>query len=61
MIKKSRKENSWRLVHNGKEVLELFESEGYTETKFELFEADSKKKCLEEIERLKLVFLEKED
>lgn len=45
---------SWRLVHNGEEVLMLMETSGYTTTIHTLFEAQTEEECLAEIERLNL-------
>lgn len=45
---------SWRLVHNGTEVLDLFESTGYTETNQQLFESANRADCIAEITRLNL-------
>lgn len=51
---KSTSAKSWRLVHDGSTVVALFESEGTTETIHYLFEADTEKECLAEVERLSL-------
>lgn len=51
-------ENSWRLVHNGIDVLALLESSGITETIHTLFEADTKEACDAEIARLGLNVLQ---
>lgn len=53
--------NSWRLVHNGTDVLALFESTGVTETIHTLFEAGTKEACEAEIARLGLNPLPVED
>lgn len=50
--------NSWRLAHNGTDVLALFESTGITETIHTLFEADTKEACDAEIARLGLNVLQ---
>lgn len=47
-------EKSWRLVHNGIEVLALMETSGYTTTIHTLFESATEAECLDEIDRLKL-------
>ncbi len=47
-------EKSWRLVHDGKNVLMLQETAGYTETNHTIFEAATKEDCDAEVERLKL-------
>jgi len=45
---------SWRLIHNGTEVLDLFESTGYTETNQQLLESANRADCIAEIARLNL-------
>lgn len=45
---------TWRLVHNGTDVLMLMESGGYTTTMHTVFEAVTEEECLNEIERLQL-------
>lgn len=52
---------SWRLVHNGTEVLMLMESGGYTTTMHTVFEAATEAECLAEIERLALKSLPVEE
>jgi len=47
-------EKSWRLVHNGTDVLALMETGGYTTTIHTLCEAATEAECLVEIERLSL-------
>jgi hypothetical protein len=47
-------EKSWRLVHNGIDVLALMETGGYTTTIHTLFEAATEAECLDEIARLSL-------
>lgn len=47
--------NSWRLVHNGKDVLALMETAGFTTTVHTVFEAQSEQECLDEVARLGLV------
>ena len=47
---------SWRLVHDTKAVIALFESEGITSCKWNLLEFETEKECLEEIEKLKLEY-----
>lgn len=49
-------DSSWRLVHDGKDVMALFESGGYTTTIHNVFEAQTRDECLAEIERLGLVY-----
>ena len=46
---------SWRLIHNGINVIDLFRSKGFTTTIYTIFEADSAQKCLDEIKRLNLI------
>ena len=53
-VARSSKEKSWRLVHDGKTVLDLFESEGFTETINTLF-TGTETECRNEIARLGLV------
>jgi len=47
---------SWRLVHDGKRVVTLFESDGYTTSAYQIFEAETEAKCLAEIKRLNLLY-----
>lgn len=46
---------SWRLIHNGTDVLALMETGGYTTTMHTVFEAATEAECLTEIERLALM------
>ena len=46
---------SWRLVHDGKRVITLFLSDGITSSIYHIFEADTARKCLDEITRLGLI------
>ncbi len=55
-VNKSGTEQSWRLVHDGDRVIDLFESSGYTETINQLF-TGTRDECLAEISRLNLVEL----
>jgi hypothetical protein len=48
-------EKCWRLVHDGKNVLELFEGEGNTRCIHKMFCA-TEQECLDEIARLKLEY-----
>jgi hypothetical protein len=57
-VKKSKNKLSWRLVHDGKKVLNFFKSQGITQTINTLFEASTEKKCLDEIDRLNLEYSE---
>jgi hypothetical protein len=45
---------SWRLIHNEVEVFDLFESAGITESGQQIFEGETRQKCLDEIKRLEL-------
>lgn len=47
-------DKSWRLVHNGADVLALMETSGYTTTIHTVFEAATEAECMAEIERLAL-------
>ena len=49
-------ENSWRLIHDGASVIDLFQSSGVTETLHTLFEAATKVECVAEIRRLGLEY-----
>lgn len=48
---------SWRLVHNGTNVLMLEELTGYTSTIHQVFEAPTKQECLDKITELNLITL----
>lgn len=52
-VKSCPKDKSWRLVHDGKQVLMLFESDGETHTARELF-VGTEKECGDEVKRLGL-------
>lgn len=47
---------SWRLVYDDKKVIQLFQSDGYTMSKHNIFLANSKEACLTEIYRLNLIY-----
>lgn len=47
-------DESWRLIHDNVKVIALFYSGGITETRHNLFVADTKEECLEEAQRLSL-------
>jgi hypothetical protein len=47
-------EQSWRLVHDGVNLLAIFESDGITKTRNTIFEAATRDECVAEIERLSL-------
>lgn len=53
-IHETSKELSWRLVHDGSNLVALFQSEGITSTKNTLFEAQTKDECIAEAQRLGL-------
>lgn len=57
-IYETSKEQSWRLVHDGVNLVALFESEGITGTKNTLFEAATRDECVAEAQRLGLVGLD---
>ncbi len=46
---------SWRLIHDGKRVIDLMYTKGVTSSIYKIFEADSAQKCLDEIAQLKLI------
>lgn len=48
-------DKSWRLVHNGTEVLMLEELTGYTSTMHQVFAAATKQECLDKIAELNLI------
>lgn len=47
---------SWRLVYDDKKVIQLFQSDGYTRSIYNIFLANSKEACLTEIYRLNLIY-----
>lgn len=47
---------SWRLLYDDKKVIDLFQSDGYTMSKCNIFLANSKEACLAEIYRLNLEY-----
>lgn len=47
---------SWRLIHNTTEMLDLFESAGITDSGQTIFEADTRQECWDEIVRLNLIY-----
>jgi hypothetical protein len=51
-ISSSPAENSWRLVHDSKKTIALFESSGFTWTRNTLFCAKTEQECQDEIKRL---------
>lgn len=57
-IYETSKELSWRLVHDGVNLIALFESSGITGTKNTLFEAATRDECVAEAQRLGLVGLD---
>lgn len=56
-MSESSRELSYRLVHDGERVINFFEADGITSTKFALF-TGTKEECDSEISRLGLVPLE---
>jgi len=46
---------SWRLVHNGVEVIMLEELSGITTTQHEIFTAATEQECLDKIKELNLI------
>ena len=52
----SPREKSWRLVHDGKKVIVLFEGEGETWCIHKMFCATTEKECIEEIKKLGLEY-----
>ena len=46
---------SWRLVHNGVEVIMLEELSGITTTQHEIFSATTEQECLDKIKALNLI------
>ena len=48
-------DKSWRMTHKDGAVLNLFESNGVTSTKWSLFEGKTREECLKEAARLGLV------
>jgi len=58
-IYKTDNELYWRLVHDGRNILSLTESQDTIETIHTIFVARTEIECLDEIERLGLTFLEK--
>jgi hypothetical protein len=46
---------SWRLVHNGVEVIMLEELSGITTTQHEIFTAVTEQECLDKIKELNLI------
>jgi hypothetical protein len=46
---------SWRLVHNGTEVIMLAELTGITTTQHEIFTAATEQECLNQIKALNLI------
>jgi hypothetical protein len=57
-IKKTDRGLSWRLIHDGIQVVELFESAGITETPINLFISTTEAECQAEIDRLGLTPLQ---
>lgn len=49
-------ELSWRLVYDNEKVVDLFQSDSFTETIHNIFLAKSKEACLAEIYKLNLEY-----
>lgn len=47
----------WRLIHDGENVIDLFQTEDITATIFTIFESTSLQECLDEIDKNKLTYL----
>ena len=47
-------EQSWRLVHDGEQVIFIEELVGYTETLYYIFEGPTRQSCMVEVYRLGL-------
>lgn len=54
-------ELSWRLVYDNNKVIDLFQSDSFTETIHNIFLAKSKESCLTEIYRLSLEYKNSEN
>jgi len=54
IINKTDSEMSWRLIHNGIKVIDLFESSGCTQTTHTIFLAATEAECQTEIYYLNL-------
>lgn len=52
---------SWRLVHDGTTVFQIFQSTGYTETIYELEIRGTKQLCIDRANQLGLTFSESWD
>ena len=52
-------DKSWRLVHDGKEVIDKFECSGFTESIYTIFTAKTEAEIQAEIRRLGLIDKEK--
>lgn len=48
----------WRLIHDGTDVIALFEATGITETLSNMFIAATKDECLAKIDELELIYIE---
>ena len=47
----------WRLIHNGEIVIDLFQTDDITATRFTIFESSSLQDCFDEIDKHKLTYL----
>lgn len=54
VINKTDSEISWRLIHDGNKVIDLFESSGVTMTHYTIFLAATEAECQTEIYSLNL-------
>jgi len=53
-INKTDSDMSWRLIHDGKKIIDLFESSGITQSMYTIFLADTEAECQTEIYSLNL-------
>ena len=47
----------WRLIYDGENVIDLFQTEDITATRFTIFESVSLQDCFDEIDKNKLTYL----
>jgi hypothetical protein len=48
---------TWRLIYDGENVINLFQTDDITATRFTIFESESLQDCLNEIDKNKLTYL----
>lgn len=48
---------TWRLIYDGENVINLFQTDDITATRFSIFESESLQDCLNEIDKNKLTYL----